>query len=126
MVNAMEMTESLIEYMGMTLAQFAEHLGVSPQVLYDIKRGKTKKFSRRMLAIITSKMPEVNREWLLKGKGDMVNSSNNVVQSIDQQYITGNITNHMSTVDKVVADELKALSNQVDKLLEIINKMQDE
>lgn len=50
----------------------AQLLGQNPQVLYDLKSGKTKEISGRLANKIFLVFPDVSHSWLLNGEGEMI------------------------------------------------------
>lgn len=50
----------------------AQLLGLNPQVLYDLKSGKTKEISGRLANKIFLVFPEVSHSWLINGEGEMI------------------------------------------------------
>lgn len=79
-----ERIDALYEYSGMTWRRLAEKLGIgSPQTFLDIRNGKIKISFRLQQKILTA-FPEINREWLLLGTGDMLND-----KASDSSYSSG-------------------------------------
>ncbi len=124
-MEAKVMLEELLEYRKMNVPTFAQYIGVSAQTLYDILRGKTLKISARLKARILVEMPEVRREWLFNGEGEMLKPSTKVVQSVEQNNIHGNNNNTATSgVDYALLEEIAAHRRQVDELIAIIRDMQ--
>lgn len=85
--------QKIIDWSGLSQAAFAERVnpGVRPQWLYDIikekktKAGNTIRISHRVADLIIQAFPEVNRQFILLGEGDMLKDNNNESDNI--QYI---------------------------------------
>ena len=65
--------EKVAEYYGLTIRALAVRMNLkSPQVLYDIKSGKTQGISRKVLELTKEYLPEINPTWLQTGEGEML------------------------------------------------------
>lgn len=65
--------EKIAEYYGLTTRALAVRMSLkSPQVLYDIKSGKTQGISRKVLESAKENLPEINPVWLQTGEGEML------------------------------------------------------
>lgn len=62
--------KQLIEALSLTNKAFAEKLGIAPNYISMMIKGR-KKISDKLLFSITKVMPSVNSEWISEGKGDM-------------------------------------------------------
>lgn len=93
-----------IKYSRMTQDSFAESLGLSRSYVNAIRKG----ISSTTLDKILEKYPDLNRNWLLFGEGEMLkNNGNNIV---NQHNVNGdnnyNSTIHNSSYDVVEAAEV--------------------
>lgn len=97
------------DYKGFAKEKFFEELGVT----YGNFKGKAKEkaLSSDILAKIVSKYPEINAEWLLLGKGEMLKT--NIIED------SNNDCSHY----KELAEE-RAYTIQMQK--EIINNLREE
>ncbi len=59
------------KHVGMTQHVFAKAIGVSRSYLAEVERGKGKP-SLEMIVGIADKFPQISRDWLLTGQGDML------------------------------------------------------
>ena len=55
-----------------SLKALARDLGINPQVFYDIMSGKTLRISARVADKIFLAFPDVNKDWVLNGEGEML------------------------------------------------------
>lgn len=67
-----EKLQKLIDYSGLNSAELARKIGVHPQILYDILKDRTKKISETVRTKIKASFPEINEQWLITDRGDMV------------------------------------------------------
>jgi len=97
------------------LKALAQVLGVNPQVLYDIRNGKTKEFSGRLASKIFLTFPEIDEVWLTTGEGDMIASNANSDQGATnrdfcrQDYLIETIYSQQETIAQLTA----IISNQL-------------
>ena len=102
-------------------ADMAEYLGYKSPYFSGIINGK-EKMSDSLLKTISEKL-HINIQWITTGEGDMT-SENRVVQ---QNQSGDNINGHSVTVNKTETDSfielLKKKDEQIDRLLSIIEKL---
>lgn len=56
---------------GMNAPKFAEALGINYQRIFDLQRGRTKKFNPNIAALICEKFPQINKSYLFTGEGSV-------------------------------------------------------
>lgn len=61
----------VLETVGMNAPKFAEAIGVNYQRIFDLQRGRTKKFNPNMAAIICERFPQINKSYLFTGEGSV-------------------------------------------------------
>lgn len=74
-MNAINILDRLLDYTGENRSSLARRIGVIPQRFHDIANGKTKAFSYEIADKITTAFPEVNKNFLLTGEGEMLTST---------------------------------------------------
>lgn len=67
-----ERLSKVIEFSGLSAAELAKKIGVNPQNFYDVLKDRTKGLSENIRTRIKSYYPEINEQWLITGRGDMV------------------------------------------------------
>lgn len=68
--------KKIIEYKDLSIPRFAVALGVkTPQAIRELIKGNTKSLSADMQNKILAYIPELNRDWLLFGEGEMLNAT---------------------------------------------------
>ena len=66
----------ILNYSGLKAPSFAKAIGCkTQQSVYDLMQGKTKSISSDMQNKILSYIPELSRDWLLYGEGEMLKAS---------------------------------------------------
>lgn len=97
----MELTERLnkiFKHYNMTkYSEFAEKTGLSHQVSSNYLKGKQKPDAERLIQIIQS-FDEINVEWLMLGKGEMLKKDDKRFND-EEKNILDNITKDLSKVD---------------------------
>lgn len=71
--------KNVLEAVGMTAPKFAEALGINYQRIFDLQRGRTKKFNPNIAALICEKFPQINKSYLFTGEGNVLVDANEAV-----------------------------------------------
>lgn len=76
MYNVKERINELAKYAGcQNMKALSDALGLkTPQIFYDIMSGKVSGISGRLAGKIIHEYPEIRKEWLLLGEGEMLNA----------------------------------------------------
>lgn len=114
-----ERIQKLIDEKLMTQNAFAESIGISSDTLYNFLHGTGKRHEKIVRGILTA-YPEVNRDWLLTGRGEMYNSQEEVqiVKSNNEESKDFIIENLSKTIDS----QQKTIEKLVDKLPHKVSK----
>ncbi len=121
----------LVKYKGITLESFFEMIGMTSANF----RGSSKKRPLNSTAIenIFSLIPDVNLEWLITGKGEMLKKTETAL--VHQQNTFGNNVNAQGEGTKINAEgevhlkyleALQRKDEQVDKLIAHITSQTDK
>ena len=102
-----ERTYSFIEYKGITVKKFEELCGLSNGYISSMRKG----FGTDKLNNVLTMFPELNREWLLYGEGEMLNP-----KVIQNNQNGDNIQGHSVTVNKTEKDYLEFIKRQSEQL----------
>jgi transcriptional regulator with XRE-family HTH domain len=89
--------EILMRHLGMNARKLAMSVGVSPQTIYDIQKGKHG-ISKDLAEKISAKYLNVSRLWLLTGEGEML-SKENRIPLYDDDVTIGGVNGSMANVD---------------------------
>lgn len=81
-MNAQDVLGEILEDLGLKIKQFANEIGYPVGKLYDIQRGKTKRFKDDLVEIISDFYPKYSRVWLLTGEGPMLSNK----QEVSKKY----------------------------------------
>ena len=119
-----------IRYRGLRVKQFENICGLSNGYINSMRKG----FGREKLENVLSMFPELNRDWIVYGEGEMLkpNTQNSTIISgtgnINNNSINSPIENsvfHCCNEEHVYA-EIEKLKKQVDELREKCNILRDQ
>lgn len=65
-----------IDFSGLSNSQFADRAGIPRPSLSQLLHGRNKSLNNQLLSKLNDAFPDLNIEWLLFGRGDMVKVSN--------------------------------------------------
>lgn len=123
-MDASERIEKVVQYCGRSRADVAKRAGLNPQRLADLASGKTKDISFEVAELLSSSIPNLNKDWLLTGEGSMLLSDSKITTSGgNTNVISGgrnyNVGNHTSTTPNAnyVSEEVVALIKSLDSSL---------
>jgi hypothetical protein len=120
-LNASEIIIEILKYLGMNSKAFSEKLGYErPQIIYDLRKGKTKIISVPLANKISSVFPEISKTWLLTGEGEMLKDSENLVKLPNSEYekspnrteIVEFLMEQNRSLEKIVHDQNKIMIDQ--------------
>jgi hypothetical protein len=111
--------------------RFEEYCGLTRGSINNTKKG----MSDTSIAKIAEKYPELNLEWLITGKGEMLNASENSKKNINigdsaSEIIVGGAANkiahyHNSSKDEIIAEKDKYIEHLIKEAFNR-NKEKDE
>lgn len=65
--------KEIVEYSGLSIPKFSKHVGfTTPQTVRELINGRTKTLSFAVSSKILSAYPEISKQWLESGKGNMI------------------------------------------------------
>lgn len=94
--------EQIADYYGLTLRGLSVKLGLpSPQIFYDMKSGKIKNLSGKIIKAIQENLPEVNILWVMMGVESMLTNSTqkNKIPLYDDVATIGGNNDQVANVD---------------------------
>lgn len=128
----------LLRIMKRRLLQIVDYLGMSVrafEVDCELQRGNISNMSESgaigsdKLAKIIDKHPEINAEWLITGKGAMC-KNNQSIGNIDKSSVIGANVNgngiNIHGASSELVDVIRQQQEQINKLIEVINKLSDK
>lgn len=81
--------KNVLEAVGMTAPKFAEALGINYQRVFDLQRGRTKKFNPNIAALICEKFPQINKSYLFTGEGGVLVDT---AETVPAEHVTAEPT----------------------------------
>lgn len=73
-VDAKVIIASVLEKLDMNAPAFSTATGISYQRIYDLQRGRTKKFNPGVVNMIVAAFPQIRAEYLYTGNGPVLSS----------------------------------------------------
>ena len=92
-------------------------------------KDEKKKPSFEILDDISNKFEDVDMNWLVSGKGEML-KNNQKIGNVDNSNVVGANVNgtgiNINGASSELVDVIKKQQEQIDKLIEVINKLSDK
>ena len=104
----------------MSVLQFEKRCGLSNGYIKNFKGN----FGSDKLENLLNAFPNLNREWLLTGEGEMLKESSQLISSIHENGDTITIPGKVWKVIEQQADSLAARDKQIDDLIAILKESQ--
>ena len=123
-MNTSEILSFILQNEELSVQEFANLIGYPVSKLYDIKQGRTKKFSEDLMSLISYKFPKYNRDFLLTGTMPLEQQVNQVIkqmQSTDEK--NDNFTlliNELSATRRDNTAIIQKYQSQLDEMIQII------
>ena len=123
-----------IKYLGIGQSKFEKQCNLSNGYINNSKGN----FGASKLEYILKLHPELNREWLLTGEGEMLKSPVQEARGDNNTQIAGNSNNvntsaemqialtEISEMRKLVQEQVRINKEQTDKFLAIIEKLTEK
>lgn len=118
-MKANERLSKVVGHTGESRASLARRAGLIPQRLTDIINEKTKDISFDVADKLANAVPNLNREWLLTGEGDMLIGDTPITNNGTNQQVAQNVRGHVT--QSVTSD----LATTISELTEIIKQSQE-
>ena len=71
-VDAKVIIATVLDAVGMNAPTFASKIGINYQRIFDLQRGRTKKFNPGVVNLICKAFPEINKTYLYTGEGPVM------------------------------------------------------
>ena len=71
-VDARMIIDEVLKAVGMNAPTFAGKIGINYQRIFDLQRGRTKKFNPGVANLICNAFPQINKTFLFTGEGPVV------------------------------------------------------
>lgn len=122
-VNAREIIANVLRTLGMNAPSFSTATGIAYQRIFDLQRGRTKKFNPGVVNMICKAFPTIRKEYLYTGEGSVLNGNvpadleSCPVQTTTNEDIT-NMLNKVIDLMTQVTNKDEALEEKSQMLLE--------
>lgn len=71
-IDVVTIIENVLKALGVNAPTFSKKVGVNYQRIFDLQRGRTKKFNPGMVTKITEAYPQINKHYLYSGEGPVL------------------------------------------------------
>ena len=113
------------EYKKIPIAQFEQLCGLSNGYVSSMRKG----FGREKLNNVLTQFPELNREWLLYGEGDMLKKNNINIETLKGTNINNSsfseLINQLKIKDEQIfrsQEQISKSQEQIDRLLSLLER----
>ncbi len=123
-VNAREIIANVLKELNMNAPSFSTATGISYQRIFDLQRGRTKKFNPGVVNMICATFPSINKTYLYTGEGPVLMSGkpheldNSIGANIMTPSEIAKMLNKVLDLSKQVSDKEKAIEEKSRELLE--------
>ena len=117
-----ERTYAFIEHKGITVKHFEELCNLSNGYISSMRKG----FGSDKLNNVLKSFPELNRDWLLYGEGDMITENSPQINNSGEFTNTGDINNTINMANHKEEDFFLITSKmlkQIDMILDQSNRI---
>ncbi|MDE5976091.1 MAG: hypothetical protein K2G69_06050 [Muribaculaceae bacterium] len=121
----------IIKYAGISASAFSKIVGAkTSQAIYDILSGKTKTVSSDFLFKVKSAYPEISAEWLITGKGTMIDqdTKQNFISQSSSDILSPNLVNSTFTMgnfdnpELIISDLRRKLIEAQEKIIKLMEE----
>lgn len=123
-VNAREIIANVLAELGMNAPSFSTATGIAYQRIFDLQRGRTKKFNPGVVNMICAAFPTINKAYLYTGEGPVFTTDkpheldNSIGGNVTSSDEIAKMLNKVLDLSKQVTDKDKAVEEKMQKLLE--------
>ena len=123
--------KEIIDFYRLSGPKFAVKIGISPNTLNNYLQGKNK-ISLALIEAILTAFPEVSAEWLMRGKGQMIQGDQPTIMGDNSGVVAGHIEGKainqggelhkaISAIVEAHAEQYKQMQAEIASLHHIIN-----
>lgn len=122
-VNAREIIANVLKELGMNAPSFATATGIAYQRIFDLQRGRTKKFNPGVVNMICEAFPSINKAYLYTGEGSVLSSGkpqeldNSIGGNITSQDEIAKMLNKVLDLSKQINDKDRVVEEKMQKIL---------
>lgn len=126
MIPLSERIKMLVEYSGLSISAFSQHIGLkSPSAIRELINGRTKALSEIVRVRLLSAYPNINQSWLCRGEGEMFLPAPHTTTNVSGHNVCGVNVNGRD-IDIKCPTEYEALLGVVKAHNEVVTKMQSQ
>ena len=116
-VDAKVIIAAVLDTLGMNAPAFSTATGIAYQRIYDLQRGRTKKFNPGVVNMIVAAFPQVRKEFLYTGDGSVLstNTPADLISNPNNQDTTGLMAKVLKMQTELM-EKAERLSNKEEEL----------
>ena len=119
-MDATIISDRVLKAVGLNAPTFAKTIGVNYQRIFDLQRGRVKKFHPEIVRKIIEKWPNMNANFIYTGEGEvMLKPGEPVPQPSIEDMVNGAVEKILDT------EEFKSRLKLVDEREQILNKREN-
>lgn len=119
-MDATIIIDRVLKVVGLNAPTFAKTIGVNYQRIFDLQRGRVKKFHPEIVRKIIEKWPNMNANFIYTGEGEvMLKPGEPVPQPSIEDMVNGAVEKILDT------EEFKSRLKLVDEREQILNKREN-
>jgi hypothetical protein len=119
-MDATIIIDRVLKAVGLNAPTFAKTIGVNYQRIFDLQRGRVKKFHPEIVRKIIEKWPNMNANFIYTGEGEvMLKPGEPVPQPSIEEMVNGAVEKILDT------EEFKSRLKLVDEREQILNKREN-
>lgn len=119
-MDATIIIDRVLKAVGLNAPTFAKTIGVNYQRIFDLQRGRVKKFHPEIVRKIIEKWPNINANFIYTGEGEvMLKPGEPVPQPSIEDMVNGAVEKILDT------EEFKSRLKLVDEREQILNKREN-
>lgn len=119
-MDATIIIDRVLKAVGLNAPTFAKTIGVNYQRIFDLQRGRVKKFHPEIVRKIIEKWPNMNANFIYTGEGEvMLKPGEPVLQPSIEDMVNGAVEKILDT------EEFKSRLKLVDEREQILNKREN-
>ena len=121
-VDAKAIIEAVLSHVGMRAPSFAKAIGINYQRIFDLQSGRTKKFNPGVVNMICERFPDINKNYLYTGEGNLVIPGKEQPTSDAGSVIQ---LSEMLSMQRTLLEMFQTLSERESRLQERMADLQD-
>ena len=98
-VDAKVIIAEVLAAVGLNAPTFAGKLGINYQRIFDLQRGRTKKFNPGIVNLICQKFPQINKTYLYTGEGPVLLPQEDLPAQHERVDMNGMIAMSQQVID---------------------------